>query len=260
MKIHLHSKNGTFSVDSYDKNIINCSTKHSTFKTNSNDFKCFAGGDWNFGVSKEDMDLFLSTIGHQKETIQVKQIVVKTKENNLIKRLDNIVTALEIANNDKNDFFNWDTSKEQYKKWYEEKTEELQKEKKRIKKIAYSIYSKTSDFSNFQIVNGIKFIIQQNWDDLSYRFCFDPYGFVSNYHSSISNIFENDSFSTVNGGWIKIIDNNVILYYKSLDYGVYNSDIAIKCATKLFPGKQIYSFAGRDWDKELDSMFQSIPY
>jgi hypothetical protein len=123
------------------------------------------------------------------------------------------------------------------------------------------VYSQNLDFTNFQITKGIKFIIQQgNYDHNAFRLCWDPYGFVSNGHSDISSIFRPDDWHTINGGWIKIIEDDVILYFKSGDYGVYDDAIATECAKKLFPGKNIHSFAGRRWDEELDSMFYELPF
>ena len=45
-----------------------------------------------------------------------------------------------------------------------------------------------------------------------------------------------------------MVDDKVILYSKSGDYGVYDDNIAMECAKILFPTKTILSFAGKEWD------------
>jgi hypothetical protein len=142
-----------------------------------------------------------------------------------------------------------------------EKDTKLQNADKKLRSIAHEVYSQNLDFSNFTNRKGIKFIIQQDhYDDKINRFCWDPYGFVSNGHSDISSIYRNGDWGTINGGWIKVFEDDVVLYAKSGDYGVYNDDIAIECAKKLFPGKNIHSFAGRQWDEELDDKFYDLPF
>jgi hypothetical protein len=261
MKIHLHSKQGLYEVETYGRNSITVSTKHSIFQVPTSDFKSFAGGNWNINVTKDQMDLFLSVVQPDKYKIQVEQ------ENQILSfasRIDMIDQAVKassiqpiIVEEEEDDIL---ATKEDYEKWWQDKSEELEKTRNKMRKIAHEVYSQNLDFSNFQITKGIKFIIQQDWADKSYRFCWDPYGFVSNYHSDISNIFQADGYGTINGGWIKIIGNDVILYYKSGDYGVYDDAIAIECAKKLFPGKNIHSFAGRQWDEELDNRFYELPF
>ena len=259
MKIHLNSRQGLYEVETYGRNSITCSTKHNIFSVPTSDFKSFAGGNWNNHVSKDDMDLFLSVINPEKYKLQVQQ------ENEIITlaaRMDMITEAVKASSTpimveEEDD----GPTKEDYEKWYNDKYDELNKLRNHMRSIAHKVYSQNLDFSNFQMTKGIKFIIQQDhYNDDSYRFCWDPYGFVSNGHSDISSIFRADDYGTVNGGWIKIIEDNVILYYKSGDYGVYDDAIAIKCAKKLFPGKNIHSYAGRQWDEELDKMFFELPF
>ena len=257
MKIHLHSKPGLYEVETYGRNSITCSTKHNIFSVPTSDFKSFAGGGWNTHISKDDMDLFLSVINPEKYKLQVQQ------ENEIITfaaRMDMINEAVK-ASSTESIVEDDGPTKEDYEKWYKRECDKNSELDGKMRSIAYKVYSQKLDFSNFQVTKGIKFIIQQNhYNDDSYRFCWDPYGFVSNGHSDISSIFRADSYGTVNGGWIKIIEDNVILYYKSGDYGVYNDAIAIECAKKLFPGKNIHSYAGRQWDEELESKFFELPF
>ena len=52
----------------------------------------------------------------------------------------------------------------------------------------------------------------------------------------------------------------MILYSKSGDYGVYDDTIATECAKKVFPTKEIHSFAGRLWTDGLEDKFYSLPF
>jgi hypothetical protein len=260
MKIHLHSRQGLYEVETYGRNSITCSTKHYTFHVPCDDFKSFAGGFWNHHVTKDDMDLFLSVVQPEKYKLQVQQ------ENEIITlaaRIDMITESVKASSTptvveEEEDIL---ATKEDYERWYNEKYDELNKVKDHMRTIAFQVYSQDLDFTNFEMHKGIKFIIQQGiYDDNSFRFCWDPYGFVSNGHSDISSIFRPDDWYTINGGWIKIIGDDVILYYKSGDYGVYDDALAIECAKKLFPRKNIHSYAGRQWDEELDSKFFELPF
>ena len=126
--------------------------------------------------------------------------------------------------------------------------------------IGVKVYQQELDFSDFEDYNGRKFVIKANNDKTEFKFCWDPFGFTSNFHSSISHLCYIEGFGVINGGWIKVIGNDVILYYKSGDYGVYDDTVAIECAKKVFPGKNIHSYAGREWDKELRDKFDPLPF
>ena len=256
MKIHLHSRPGLYEVETYGRNSITCSTKHNIFQVPTSDFKSFAGGYWNDHVTKDDMDLFLSVVHPEKYKLQVQQ------ENEIITlaaRLDMITESVK-ASSTPTVVEEDGLTKEDYERWYREKSDDLYELKDRMRNIAHQVYSQNLDFTNFQMTKGIKFIIQEHIDGDDYRFCWDPYGFVSNGHSDISSIFRPDNWHTINGGWIKIIGDDVILYFKSGDYGVYDDAIATECAKKLFPTKNIHSYAGRQWDEELDSKFYELPF
>jgi hypothetical protein len=266
MKIHLNSRQGLYEVETYGRETITCSTKHNIFQVPTTDFKSFAGGEWNSHVTKHEMDVFLSVVQPDKYKIQVQQ------ENEIITlaaRIDMITEAVKassiptitVEEEYKDIPFETDEpTKDQYEKWWRDKCDELNETRNHLRSIAPKVYSQNLDFTNFQMTKGIKFIIQEHIDGDNHRFCWDPYGFVSNGHSDISSIFRAHDWYTINGGWIKIINLDVILYYKSGDYGVYDDTIAIECAKKLFPGKNIHSFAGRQWDQELDNKFQELPF
>lgn len=292
MKIHLNSKQGIYEVVTYGRNSITLSTKHSIFQVPTSDFKAFAGGIWNHRLTKDDMDLFLSVVRPDQYKLQVEQEdkiltlaarldiiqakvkaeaeqVVYESEEERYERLEKEHYEAIQAEQDR-EHQEWLNEYEQEKanrsvtEWesiINKRDTELEEADRKLRSIAHKVYSQKLDFSNFQMHAGIKFIIQQDhYNDNINRFCWDPYGFVSNGHSDISSIYRDSNWGTINGGWIKIIDNNVILYYKSGDYGVYDDAVAIECAKKLFPGKKIYSFAGRDWDEKLDELFNDLPF
>ena len=269
MKIHLHSRQGLYQVETYGRNSITLSTKHNVFQVPCNDFKAFAGGNWNFNVSKEEMDTFLSII--QPETYK-KQFELENEIISLAKRIDMIDQMKASMNTSQvqqetvdvvhEDVYEpTEPTKDEYEKWWRQEADKNTKLNNKMRSIAHQVYSQNIDFTHFQNHEGIKFIIQQDHvDENSYRLCWDPYGFVSNGHSDISSIYRDNIWGTINGGWIRIIGDDVILYFKSGDYGVYDDAIATECAKKVFPGKKIHSFAGRPWDSELDSMFESLPF
>lgn len=277
MKVHLHSKQGLFEVETYGRNTITLSTKHYNFQVPTSDFKAFAGGNWNFNVSKEEMDTFLSIV--QPETYK-KQFELENEIISLAKRID-MIDQLKMSMNtsqvqqetidvvhedvEEDDDYNYvpdmpEPTKDEYEKWWRSSCKDLDEMRFKLRNIASQVYSQNLDVSNFYISKGIKFIIQEHQDGDKHRFCWDPYGFVSNGHSDISSIYRENSWHTINGGWIKIIENDVILYAKSGDYGVYDDKIATECAQRIFSTKKVHSFAGRQWDDELEDKFFSLPF
>lgn len=139
-----------------------------------------------------------------------------------------------------------------YQKMYKEEKERYERLNSKLDVHARELYK---DFPNlpilsyFQEEKGTKFIIKDSGDETDFKFFFDPYKLLANYHSSLSDIFYVDGYCVRNGGWLKVIGNDVILYGKSGDYGVYEDEIAIKAAQVVFPGKNILSFAGKQWDE-----------
>ena len=284
MKIHLHSRQGLFTVHSYNERTITVTTKHLNFTVPVSDFKSIAGGTWNFSVSKQVQDRFLQVVQPEQYALQLQQeqqimalaIAIKQQDELIhqyntshsneeeIVHDDDLYDHPEYDDNDyqqyEDDYDPEDPTKEEYEQWWREESDKNDKLNNKMRSIAHQVYSQNLDFSNFQNHKGIKFIIQTDADESKFRFSWDPYGFVSNGHSDISSIFRADDWYTVNGGWIKIIDNNVILYFKSGDYGVYDDAIATECAKKVFPTKEIHSFAGRDWDDELGDRFFPLPF
>lgn len=288
MRIHIKSKPGLYTVQAYGRNTITLSTKHNLFQVPTSDFKAFAGGLHNYSVTKQEQDMFLSVVSPDTYKIQLhldNQIIAMAgKLDQVIAKkaiLDSYVPLQdrEVTEVETDDDYN-QSLEDEHQEWLREyeqekanrtvieweamltkKDAELEKTDKKLRDIARRVYSQNLDFTHFQTDKGIKFIIQQDhYDDNKTRFCWDPYGFVSNGHSDISSIYRDGDWGTNCGGWIKIIDNNVILYFKSGDYGVYDDAIAIECAKKIFLTHKIYSFAGREWDQELTNMFDSLPF
>lgn len=284
IKIHLNSRQGLFTVHSYNERTITVTTKHLNFTVPVSDFKSIAGGTWNWHVSKHIQDIFLQIVQPEQYALQLQQeqqimefAAAIDKQQELIDQYyashsngEEIVDEEPVYDHPEYDYNDYDQyeddydpdepTKEEYEKWWRQESDKNDELKNKMRSIAHQVYSQNLDFSNFQNHKGIKFIIQADADESKFRFCWDPYGFVSNGHSDISSIFRADDWYTINGGWIKIIDNNVILYFKSGDYGVYDDAIATECAKKLFPGKKIHSFAGRDWDDELGDRFFPLPF
>jgi len=284
MKIHLHSRQGLFTVATYGRDSITLHTKHKMFGVPITDFKCFAGGNW-AEANDEEQKLFLSVVAPhlleqtleteakikalaslidlQEKAKESAQAFVDQYSSRIVQQLDDeddVEYDRSYPGYDDDIYDPMEPTKEEYEKWWRQESDKNDELKNKMRSIAHQVYSQNLDFSNFQNHKGIKFIIQTDADESQFRFCWDPYGFVSNGHSDISSIFRADDWYTVNGGWIKIIDNNVILYFKSGDYGVYDDAIATECAKKLFPGKKIHSFAGRDWDDELGNRFFPLPF
>jgi hypothetical protein len=264
MKIHLNSKQGLYEVETYGRDTITVSTKHNIIQVPTSDFKSFAGGNWNFNVTKDEMDIFLSVVQPDKYKLQVQQenqILSLAKRINMIDTFNTPVTTPVVVEEEEDQYYDHDVpTYEDYKSWYERADKKADDLDKKLRNIAGQVYSQNLDFSNYDNRNGIKFIIQTDQYESKFRFCLDPFAFVSNYHSDISDIYYHKDWYTKNGGWIKVFEDDVVLYYKSGDYGVYDDAIAIECAKKLVPGKNIHSFAGRDWDDELDQKFYDLPF
>lgn len=165
--------------------------------------------------------------------------------------------ALDEKDFEEDDFYDYDEDPDDLGQQFEalqREVDELYKENRKLtfnlNKAAQKVYNQPIDFSNYQNLEGIKFIIQVN-NESSFRFRWDPYQFTENFHSNISDIFRYDGtdYWTVNGGWIKVIGDNVYLYSKSGDYGVFDDTVAYNAAKEVFPTKTIHCFAGAKWEE-----------
>ena len=131
-----------------------------------------------------------------------------------------------------------------------EKERELELSIKKLHRVIYRNLALLPELDTMQVpAPGIKFIIQKNNLSKEYRMVFDPFQLMSNFHSSLSNCFRDNDYGTVNGGWLVIIGNKVILFAKSGDYGVYDDDVALEAAKELFPNKEIFSHAGKSFSE-----------
>jgi hypothetical protein len=253
MKIHLNSKPGMYTVVNYNDTYITLTTaKHYAFQVPCSDFKCFAGGFNNSNISTEETDKFLATVNpsmfkHQAKMTESIMEAVKALSMQPMQHANNNEPVDEADNI-------------QYENWFHQKCDEIAKLEHKMFNTAVKVYKQKLDFTDLLIDNGAKFIIQQHRETKSYRFRFDPYRFVSNAHSMISNIFREYNWETINGGWIKVINKNVVLYSKSGDYGVYDDNIAVEAAKSVFPNHKIFSYAGRRWDDELTDKYDDLPF
>ena len=265
MKIHIKSRKGMYTVISYNDKIMQLETKNSQFIVPIKDFKSLAGGKWNWGVSKEEEENFLKTVAPERMVKLESETQDIIKKLDLLKRLSNLEDKVfqneqpsidscdDYGHDDNCGYDDYNASIDQYKS-------EIEELKNKMFNIGSKVYEHKIDFSNYEDYNGRKFVIKANNDKTEFKFCWDPFGFTDNWHSNISRLCYIDNFYVINGGWIKMIEDNVILYGKSGDYGVYDDKIAIECAKKIFPGKEIHSYAGRQWDDNLDDLFLPLPF
>ena len=201
-----------------------------------------------FHKYKQDLrkELQLITATELKDSIQMVVISLEEKQRleELLEELEN--TKAEIR-------YEIDSVKENatdWEKYFREQCIKTEKETDRICNHASNLYADLAELpilKNYTNDKGIKFIIQRNYVTNEHRFCFDPYELGANFHSQLSEFFRKENWGTINGGWMKVINNEVILYKSSGDYGVYDDTIAMNCAIKIFPNKIISSFAGKEW-------------
>jgi hypothetical protein len=196
---------------------------------------------------KQDLrkELQLITAKELKDSIEM--VVTSLKEQ---QRLEEMLYTLQ--NNRDNLAYEID-SLEDNTNWEESfrqqctKNEEIQDKLNNHASKLYANLSELPILKNYTNDKGIKFIIQRNYVTKEARFCFDPYELGANFHSQLSEFFRQENWGTMNGGWMKVINNQVILYKSSGDYGVYDDITAVTCARVLFPNENILSFAGREW-------------
>ena len=201
-----------------------------------------------FHKYKQDLrkELQLITATELKDSIQMVVISLEEKQRleELLEELEN--TKAEIR-------YEIDSIKENaidWEKYYREQCDKTGEISKKLNDHASNLYADLEELpilKNYTNDKGIKFIIQRNYVTNEHRFCFDPYELGANFHSQLSEFFRKENWGTINGGWMKVINNEVILYKSSGDYGVYDDTIAMNCAIKIFPNKIISSFAGKEW-------------
>lgn len=148
-----------------------------------------------------------------------------------------------------------DNTKTDWESYYRKEWTAHDKTKDKLMSVTTKLYKNLASLPDLNLLdtgnNGIKFIIQGTEDD-DYRFCFDAYQIQPNFHSSISLMFRDNKYYTRNGGWMKIIGNTLVLFYQSGDYGIYDNDIAIEAARKIFPTMEIKSYAGLTLEQVME--------
>lgn len=167
MRVHLHSRRGMYTVDSYDSEYINLSTRRYKLQVPVTDFKAFAGGIENYGVTAEEKDKFISVVQPERY-----QKIIETEE-----KLLAIINQLQAEEKEKEDddvydYYDCDYAYEDeidysdyeypdYEELYYENRDELYKLNSKMRNIAYKVYSQKLDFSKYQNNVGVKFIIQR---------------------------------------------------------------------------------------------------
>lgn len=229
----------------------------STVIRKTNRFVYFSDGTHmsysDFHKYKQDLrkELQLITATELKDSIQM--VVTSLEET---KQLEEIL--YELQNKRDNIHYEIDSIKEDntdWEKYYRKECDENIKLNEKLNDHASKLYADLAELpilKNYNNDKGIKFIIQRNHVTNEHRFCFDPYELGANFHSQLSEFFRKENWGTINGGWMKVINNEVILYSSSGDYGVYDDTIAVNCAIKIFPNKVISSFAGKKW---IDTLY-----
>jgi hypothetical protein len=261
IKIHLKSRNGTYRVAAYNENKIWLETNHYNLCVPATDFKTLAGGNENFMVSKSLIEDFINTVQPDK------QAELKAKEEEILQLLEaqriteELNAALELQMREEEARYREEEAKAleyeramqemwedpDYESYYRQAENEIDSLRAHNLNMARKVYSNFNPTAA-DITKPIKFIVQT--DNVgNYRVRFDYYGFVFNFHSSLSNIFSDDKWCTTNGGWIKVINDVIYLYGKSGDYGVFDGRIALKCTEELFPNHIIFSQPGIDLDR-----------
>lgn len=229
----------------------------STVIRKTNRFVYFSDGTHmsysDFHSYKQDLrkELQLVTATELKNSIQM--VVVSLEEQ---QRLEKLLEELE--NTKAEILYEIDSIKENaidWEKYYREECDKTGEINRKLNDHASKLYADLAELpilKNYTNDKGIKFIIQRNYVTNEHRFCFDPYELGANFHSQLSEFFRKENWGTINGGWMKVINNEVILYKSSGDYGVYDDTIAMNCAIKIFPNKIISSFAGREWNDIME--------
>lgn len=281
IRIHIHSKSGLYNVESYSIDHLKLSTKNGSFLTSMQDFKCFAGGRWNIHWLPEhdafqahlismsiipDPDIKLKALKLQLDEIKesnewAQQQAVEHDQEEEQERLDMEAFERQQAEWQQDQDIR-ERTPEYWKELYETSETKLNNLHKRLDKIGKELYRHLPllpILPELQIHDGIKFIISEHHNTHEREFHFDPYRVGNNYHSNISDF--NPQYSTLNGGWMKIIDKQIYLYAQSSDYGKYQDDVAIACAKKLFPTHSILSFAGKSWEQVIELTVQDdVPF
>lgn len=199
---------------------------------------------------KQDLRKELQCIIAEQHKNSIKMVVTSLQE---ITDLENMLHMLKaqksIIEDEIDDHHNTD-----WEKHFRQQCEVSQELKDKLNSHARKLYANLAELpilKTYTNDKGIKFLIQKNDMTDEYRFCFDPYELGANFHTQLNEFFSGEKWNAINGGWMKVFNDKVILYKSSGDYGVYDDTIAIECAKKIFTNKVISSFAGKEWNDTM---------
>lgn len=231
MRIHLKNRRGLYEVLSYTSEAMYLATKHHRFTLPVSEFGALAGGLWNHGVSEEEINNFLYAIGVLD--IPNDDLSEAMKQQMLY---DLAVEAEEREREELEQAYYEQWVEEQQsddvpRAWWKEENEKVNKLRAKLAGVGRMLFDIVT-VDNLPRDKKLKFIIQSNGEN--YRFRFDPFETCDNYHSNISDMFREIDWGTVSGGWWTIVDDTMILYGKSGDYGVYDDAIAIQTFSERF--------------------------
>ena len=271
IKIHLHDYNGMYTVVSYSDHSMELCTKHSdTFHVPLKKFKCLAGGKWNYNAYQnhnDELQEFLKVVDPTSIAIDENFNLVKEDLLKELKYYEDYEAALakqqaemdiilqdelyNIPEEERQYYYGYDdnadltyTELEDSCEYWRIKSSDLETGKDAIiKKVGMMYLIAGINAFPLPINEGIKFVYQESEDTGDSRILLDPLQIASNYHSMISDMFQNEKYYTVNGGWLKYDPeiNTITLYGKSGDYGRYNPDLCIPLFEKLYPSIKIIS-------------------
>lgn len=261
IKIHLHDRNGMYTVISYTDRSMELCTKHSdTFHVPLKKFKCLAGGKWNYRANQnhnDELQEFLKVVDPTSIAIDENFNLLTEDFIKLVKDCKDAPAKQqdEMSEEEYQYYYGYDddyngyanltyTELENSCEYWRIKSLEHQTEKDAIiKKVGIMYLIVGINTFPLPINKGIKFVYQESEDIGDSRILLDPLQIVSNYHSMISEMFQNEKYHTRNGGWLKYNPeiNTITLYGKSGDYGRYNPDLCIPLFEKLYPSIKIIS-------------------
>lgn len=202
---------------------------------------------------KQDITNENAIIHAQEFKNSIQNIVISKKGLREIQQIENQLEEQYYAAQNQIHFLkdNLEQPATDWEKLYRKEVESRDKLNDKINKIAQAVYLDFNNLpilKNFKTNDAIKFILQENENENMCRFRFDPYQMVNNFHSSLSQIHQHKEMYTISGGWMRFIENKIILYGKSGDYGSYDSDKAVDAAQEIFTYRIITSHPDKSWD------------
>lgn len=275
LRIHLKSKDGLYMVRSYNAEVLNLATRKKEFSEPADEFKCIAGGFYNRMVPDVIIAQFYSVVHPQTpsndELISLCRDMSKASEE-LEQNCNQEPEITEYQGISEELEDDSDYEYDEYLKFQIEQEEEMRnrtveewqkvvddlaaekmmaedKHIKHLQHLAREVYA-DMDLSRFSSVQDKKFILLYAADTNSFRISFDPYGFLPNFHRDLKDTFCRDNERIAGGGWLKIDNDQVILYSKSSDYGSFDAYKAYLAAELIWDTKKVFIYP----DKELHEL------